>query len=104
MPPFTGKELSLLPKPLNHVLAFYWKNDPDRPSGNPCYFFNFKTGKCAIYNHRPKICREYEAGGEDCRKVRGARFVMRWQFQLVISKVEKLKDLWDMRDEIEKTR
>ena len=82
--------------------AFFWKNDPDRSSGSPCYFFNFKTGKCAIYNHRPKICRDYQAGGEDCRRIRYFRFAMRWQFQLVIDKmpVEKLKDLWNIRQKL----
>jgi len=102
MPPFSGLEIIRLPKAVREVIKFHWRNDPDRPKGNPCYFFNFKTGKCAIYNYRPKICREYTAGSEDCKKIRKARFIMRWQFQLIINSVstDDLKALWDERADI----
>lgn len=29
--------------------------------------------RCAIYENRPPICREYEIGGEGCKSVRAAR-------------------------------
>ena len=104
MPPFTSKELSLVPKRIFHVIAFFWRNDSDRPHGSPCYFYNFKTGKCVIYSHRPKVCREYEAGGENCQMVRAHRFVIRCQLQMVLTRMskEKLKDLWDVRETIER--
>ena len=106
MPPFTGQEINLLPKEIKKVIQFHWRNDQDRPYGNPCYFFNFKTCKCAIYDNRPNTCRDYEAGSEDCRDVRRRRFVLRWQFQMVLSRMatDKLSELWGVRKDIENDR
>jgi Fe-S-cluster containining protein len=27
-------------------------------------------GRCAIYDRRPEVCREYESGGKQCRSAR----------------------------------
>lgn len=91
--PFSEEELLNLPKPLMHVVAFFMKYDPDRPFGSPCYFYNFKTGKCAIYEQRPESCRTYEPAGDKCKKVRATRFALRWSLQLTLSEVDSIDDL-----------
>ncbi len=38
--------------------------------GDPCLWFDPLTGRCRHYDHRPRACREFEVGGEDCRDAR----------------------------------
>jgi Fe-S-cluster containining protein len=38
-----------------------------------CAALDRQTLLCTIYGRRPGICRDFAAGGHDCRTVRGAR-------------------------------
>ena len=35
----------------------------------PCCWFDVETRKCRWHAWRPSICREFEMGGDDCRKM-----------------------------------
>jgi Fe-S-cluster containining protein len=41
----------------------------DRADDEPCLWLG-PDGRCAHYDDRPEICREFELGGEDCLRVR----------------------------------
>ena len=30
----------------------------------------WKSGRCAIYSHRPEVCRDFDVGGEYCKDAR----------------------------------
>lgn len=36
----------------------------------PCAWFDMVTRRCRHYEHRPKICRDFDMGGDDCRRMR----------------------------------
>jgi len=38
----------------------------------PCIWLDLVTGKCRHYEHRPEVCREFEAGGSGCLAARKA--------------------------------
>jgi uncharacterized protein len=38
--------------------------------GTPCFWFEPATGRCRHYDWRPKACRAFEVGSEDCRDAR----------------------------------
>lgn len=40
------------------------------PDGSPCCWLDLETMKCRHYEWRPDICRDFELGGEDCRRIR----------------------------------
>ncbi len=45
-------------QPLENVDLGDWGISPETADGK-CVFLNRETGRCVIYPHRPKICREY---------------------------------------------
>jgi len=70
-PPFDGNEADHLPEPLRREVR-----DCARLEGN-CLWLNRSTMTCKHYNHRPKVCREFEIGGRECGAFRqrvGATF------------------------------
>src|SRR5436305_12691683 len=38
--------------------------------GTPCTWFDGEAGRCRHYDYRPRACRQFEVGGEDCRDAR----------------------------------
>lgn len=42
-------------------------------NGEPCVWYDAETKRCRHHEYRPDICRDFEVGGEDCRRVRRLR-------------------------------
>lgn len=68
-PPFLecDNDLARLPRPLQvevHHTPQQWHGK------RPCIWLDTETRRCRHYEHRPIICREFEAGGPGCRSVR----------------------------------
>jgi uncharacterized protein len=42
----------------------------DRSYGTPCLWYDAETGRCRHYDYRPRACREFAVGGEECRDAR----------------------------------
>mgnify|MGYP003132971936 CR=1 FL=1 len=61
-PPFDEVESVLLKEELREDLAKYGA----RPNGFPCVWLNSKY-ECSHYEHRPRICKEVEPGGNICK-------------------------------------
>jgi len=38
--------------------------------GTPCLWYDAGTGRCRHYDYRPRVCREFSVGGDDCRDAR----------------------------------
>lgn len=38
--------------------------------GTPCTWLDLATGRCRHYDDRPRACRAFELGGQDCRDAR----------------------------------
>jgi Fe-S-cluster containining protein len=38
--------------------------------GTPCLWYDAGTGRCRHYDYRPRACREFALGGQDCRDSR----------------------------------
>lgn len=36
----------------------------------PCFWWDSETRRCKHHEHRPSVCRKFERGGEDCRRLR----------------------------------
>ena len=71
IPPFREDELDRLPAEIQQVVQWYTKNNRSRPQApTPCYFFDMTKRTCLIHEHKPQMCREFEAGGPACRKQR----------------------------------
>jgi Fe-S-cluster containining protein len=41
-----------------------------RREGVPCLWFDQDTRRCRHYEHRPPVCRRFEAGGDGCNQWR----------------------------------
>ncbi len=39
-------------------------------NADPCLWYDPETRRCSHYEWRPRACRDFEAGGDDCRGVR----------------------------------
>ena len=50
---------------LAYLKARGWRDD----YGRPCIWLE-ADGTCRHYEHRPRVCRDFERGGEDCRRMR----------------------------------
>jgi hypothetical protein len=61
-PPFDKGELAALPLPLATLIMRL-------PTGGTCAWLG-ESLRCVAYNDRPRICREFEVGGEDCLRLR----------------------------------
>ena len=40
--------------------------------GEPCYWLDQDTKRCKHHDRRPAVCRDFEIGGDDCRRLRAA--------------------------------
>ncbi|MEK6239373.1 MAG: YkgJ family cysteine cluster protein [Planctomycetales bacterium] len=49
---------------INHVANL---DDAESDFGSPCYWLDPTTKRCRHHEHRPRTCRDFEAGGESCR-------------------------------------
>lgn len=38
--------------------------------GSPCIWLDLETKKCMHYEHRPQMCRDFEAGNPHCLRFR----------------------------------
>lgn len=38
--------------------------------GTPCLWLDTEGLRCRNYDHRPRACRDFELGGDDCRDAR----------------------------------
>lgn len=36
----------------------------------PCFWWDSASRRCRHHEHRPSVCRQFEPGGEDCRRLR----------------------------------
>lgn len=74
-PPFLweDEEFIALPPPLqDDIAAAVRARRGDQ--GLPCIWLDIDGGgRCRHYALRPDICRDFEAGGEDCLAIRQAR-------------------------------
>jgi uncharacterized protein len=62
-----------MPRRLRAELRAYYARclaEGDGRDGEPCVWFDEDTRRCKHHEHRPSVCREFEVGGEDCRRVR----------------------------------
>lgn len=48
----------------------------------PCYFLDLETKRCRHYEHRPKICREFQVGCWQCE--RAASPNQRWRNTVIV--------------------
>jgi uncharacterized protein len=53
-----------LPKRLKDEVQRHVNDD-----GEPCIWLG-ADGRCLHYDHRPQICRDFERGGDVCRRIR----------------------------------
>ena len=59
-----------LPRRLKReVLAYLKAKGPRDDYGEPCIWLE-PDGTCRHYEHRPRVCRDFEAGEEDCLRFR----------------------------------
>ena len=72
-PPFeTREELDSIPKHLRRELERYFskieKNEIQSRSVLflPCLWLDEEKGECTNYDYRPKICRDFQVGGQEC--------------------------------------
>lgn len=67
-PPFLGFEVFELPNDLrDEVLE---KGFSFEREGKPCYWWDPKGKGCSHYEHRPQLCRDFEAGSDSCLSFR----------------------------------
>jgi Fe-S-cluster containining protein len=67
----------LLPEAQRQELEEYIANyQPKNYEGNvetfdgPCYWFDMETRRCRHHEHRPKVCRDFETGSQQCHEWR----------------------------------
>ena len=60
-------------------------NDPDRGSySTPCYFYSMVTRKCLIHENKPQVCRDFQAGGPDCLRLREKYLIAIEMFEQIL--------------------
>lgn len=70
-PPFVSQEeYDLLPDSLRKPLDQWVENLTAESSEGVCLWFDAENKRCKNYEHRPSVCREFDVGAEDCRRVR----------------------------------
>ncbi len=64
---FGGTELQALPVAIREEFeaGMRLRAEENWPNDVPC-FWQTPDLRCGHYEHRPKICREFERGGDDC--------------------------------------
>ncbi len=72
-PPFLPQELDVAPRELvRDIEGRCGAGDGGLDEAGPCIWLT-AAGRCAHYDDRPALCREFERGGEDCRLLRAER-------------------------------
>lgn len=61
-PPYSKKELSVMPRELREEVEMYRQY---RGAGMICAWLTGKM-ECLHYEHRPKVCRDFERGSNAC--------------------------------------
>lgn len=64
-----------LPKSLRREHLDYLNATQGDNYGTPCYWLDPHTHKCKHYEHRPRACRDFEMGAEDCQWLRNTQGV-----------------------------
>ena len=59
-----------LPEPLKDQINDYVDGLTDHDLGSPCIWLDMDDRTCKHYEHRPQMCRDFEMGGEHCRRIR----------------------------------
>tara|TARA_R110002051_G_scaffold317239_1_gene398209 strand:+ start:297 stop:551 length:255 start_codon:yes stop_codon:yes gene_type:complete len=67
IPPFEHEELELLPNNIRVEIDHYRKSG--REPKMLCAWVDSDM-RCSKYEHRPKLCRDFEVGGRGCRASR----------------------------------
>lgn len=63
-PTTTREEFNSLPQNLrDEIMTTY---NATRTTSGPCLWLDQESGTCRHYEHRPKICRDFEIGGGEC--------------------------------------
>lgn len=71
-PPFMYHEILNLPADLKlQILPLYDDRQKLEMSRDKCVWLR-EDNKCANYEHRPKVCKDFEVGEDACLKFRGA--------------------------------
>jgi Fe-S-cluster containining protein len=56
-----------LPESLKlEIVDFRTNIRPNTPGDQPCIWLDLATKRCRHYDYRPRLCRDFELGGEDC--------------------------------------
>jgi Fe-S-cluster containining protein len=63
-------ELHNLPKYLRNELIHHLENNCDGDPYVPCCWFDPETKQCRHYEWRPRPCRDFKVGGDDCLTAR----------------------------------
>ena len=75
--------LEIIPPRLNNIWSYEGLGvDRDHLDGPACVAFRGRAGdncQCDMYEDRPKICREFESGGNKCLEVRSEFFARNGQ-------------------------
>jgi Fe-S-cluster containining protein len=50
----------------SEIAEFRMQARPNSPHERPCIWLDLATKRCRHYEHRPKLCRDFELGGEEC--------------------------------------
>ena len=71
-PMFVHDEPSYISLPANLRKAHdeYMESLDGDDLGEPCYWLDLDSLRCRNYEHRPRVCREFEVGGEGCLETR----------------------------------
>lgn len=70
------KRFKAMPAELRQSLRNYYREVwagriQDRSASDaPCLWYDEATRRCKHHEYRPDCCREFEIGGDDCRRVR----------------------------------
>ncbi len=59
-----------LPQALKEQVNTYIESLQEDDLGQPCIWLDLETRRCQHYEHRPQMCRDFEVGGEHCRRLR----------------------------------
>jgi len=64
-PPFIDEEVNNLPAVLkSQVIQLGY--DSSHADKKACYWYDSTTKKCLHHEHRPQICKDFDAGGPIC--------------------------------------
>lgn len=97
-PHFLPEDLAGLPADVKAVSEWFRKNDFHRGMLEmPCYCLNISDRRCIIHESKPRVCREFEPGSEDCRRLRahyyGCEYPIETEIERRLANIDIV--LWD---------